>query len=54
MNKDMKFSFEVLVLKDLMQRGVIDPNLYSKAYDRLQTVQPSGKETAAEAVLATA
>ena len=54
MNENMKFSFQVLVLKDLVQKGVIDPDLYSKAYGRLQTAQLGSKETAAEAVLATA
>lgn len=54
MNENMKFSFQVLVLKDLMQRGVIDPDLYSKAYDRLQTMRANSKETTADAALATA
>lgn len=54
MNENMKFSFQVLVLRDLMQRGVIDPDLYSKAYDRLQTVRANGKEPTADVALATA
>lgn len=54
MNENMKFSIEVLVLKDLMQRGVIDPDLYSKAYGKLQAMQTKSKENVAEAVLATA
>lgn len=54
MSEKMKFSFEMLVLQDLMQRGVIDSELYSKTYARLQELTASCKNVDEDAALASA
>lgn len=54
MSERMKFSFEMLVLQDLMQRGAIDSELYSKACARLQQLTASCKDSDEDAVLASA
>lgn len=43
MNNTPKISLELLILNDLLRTNVIDKNLYDRATQKLETINPETK-----------